>query len=317
MPSAVLPKLSKANHQSPTTMPRLLCTLLILLSLAARAALAQDMPLTDVLIDGESWQLVAEGFKFTEGPAVDAAGNLYFTDIPNNRIHKVDAGGKLGVFVDQSGGANGLMFGPDGRLYACQNGRQKIVAYDSAGEATTIADGVKSNDLVVNRQGDVYFTDPENHQVWLVKSKGEKRVVDTGIGFPNGVILWPGQGTLVVADTRGPHLWTFRIEPDGSLAHKQPYYTCQVPPLKTESGADGLTVDTAGRLYATSALGLQMFDPTGRLGGAIAKPQNAWLSNVCFGGPKLDTLYVTCGDKVYRRKTKATGVVYASPAEKK
>ena len=76
-----------------------------------------------------------------------------------------------------------------------------------------------------------------------------------------------------------------------------------------------LTVDTDGRLYATSAQGLQMFDPTGRLGGVIVKPQKAWLSNVAFGGPKLDTLYVTCGDKVYRRRTKVTGV--GMPAAKK
>ena len=159
------------------------------------------------------------------------------------------------------------------------------------------------------------MTDPGNKQVWLVKPSGEKKVVDKGIELPNGVILWPDQGTLVVSDTRGPHLWTFRIEADGSLAAKSPYYTLTLPNLKVESGADGLTIDTAGRLYATSAQGLQMFDPTGRLGGVIAKPQRAWLSNVTFGGPKLNTLFVTCGDKVYRRKTKVTGV--GMPAAKK
>jgi len=118
--------------------------LMTVATLAAWAACAhaQDMALSQVLIDGEGWQQVAEGFKFTEGPAVDAAGNLYFTDIPNDRIHKLDvASGKLSVFVENSYKTNGLMFGSDGRLYGCQNGQQRIVAFDSQGNATTIADG--------------------------------------------------------------------------------------------------------------------------------------------------------------------------------
>lgn len=279
-------------------------------------AWAQDMALSEVLLPGENWQLVAGGFKFTEGPAVDAQGNLFFTDIPNNRIHKVDAQGKLSTFVENSAATNGLMFGPDGRLYGCQNGLKRIVAFDSAGAATTLAEGIPSNDLVVTRRGEIYFTDPENQQVWHLDTKGKTRVVDKGIDFPNGVILWPDQATLVVAETRGKNLWAFRVEADGSLTHKQPYYACQLPVGKTESGGDGLTVDTAGRLYATTALGLQMFDPTGRLSGTIAKPQNGWLSNVVFGGANLDTLYVTCGDKVYRRKTKATGLPLTGAAGK-
>jgi sugar lactone lactonase YvrE len=134
--------------------------------------------------------------------------------------------------------------------------------------------------------------------------------VDEGIEQPNGIILWPDEGTLVVADTAGPYLWTFRIEADGGLAHKQTYYTMRLEPGRRESGADGMTVDSAGRLYVATYAGLQMFDPTGRLGGVIRKPQDAFLSNVAFGGPRLDTLYVTCSDKVYSRKIKATGVVH-------
>ncbi len=276
---------------------------------------AQDMPLTQVLLDGEGWELVADGFKFTEGPAVDAQGNVYFTDIPNSRIHKIDvATGKVSLFAENTGKANGLIFGPDGRLYACASGDEKIVAYDSAGQKSTIAEGLTSNDLVIRRDGSMYVTDPENKQVWYISPKGEKRGVDSGLNFPNGVILWPDQGTLVVAEMRSPHLWAFRIEDDGSLSAKERYYTVQLPPGdSTESGADGMTVDSAGRLYVTTKVGLQMFDPTGRLGGNILKPQNKWLANVVLGGPKFDTFYVTCSDKVYKRKTKVTGVLYFQP----
>lgn len=274
------------------------------------AAQAQDMPLSDVLMEGHDWELVAEGFEFTEGPAVDGRGNLFFTDVRGNRIYRLDAEGTLRVFVENSDATNGLMFGPDGRLYGCQNGKKRIVAFDAKGNATTIAEGVACNDLVVTRDGHIYFTDPENKRVWHVAPDGAKRVVDTGIERPNGVILWRDQGTLVVADTWGPHLWAFRIEAEGSLAYKQPFYTMRMVAGRRGSGADGMTVDAQGRLYVATYAGLQVFDTTGRLSGVILKPQDRFLSNVTFGGPELHWLYVTCSDKVYRRKTKARGTLY-------
>jgi sugar lactone lactonase YvrE len=277
-------------------------------------AQAQDMRLADILIDGQDWELVAEGFAFTEGPAVDAKGNLYFTDVFRGKIYRLNDQGKAEVFVEQSFGTNGLMFGPDGRLYGCQNGKKRIVAYDSAGKDTPIAEDVKSNDLVVNRQGAIYFTDPENQQIWYVSPKGEKRVVERGLGYANGIALTPDQGTLVVADMKGFNLWAYRVEPDGGLKFKQPYYTMRCPSGKIDSGADGIKIDAAGRVYATSHLGLQVLDKDGRYCGLIAKPQNAWLANVVFAGPALDTMYVTCTNKVFKRKVKAKGLRYFDPA---
>src|SRR5262245_23446251 len=179
------------------------------------------MPLGQVLIDGEGWQLVAEGYKFTEGPAVDRRGNVFFSDIPANRIHKIDAAGKVSVFAEDTAGSNGLMFGPDGRLYACRSGQRQIVAYDASPKAApakfrVVAEDIDSNDLVVTSRGGIYVTDPPKRQVWYIDPKGEKRVVATGFA-PNGVILWPDEGTLVVTDSDDPHLWTFRVEADGSL----------------------------------------------------------------------------------------------------
>jgi sugar lactone lactonase YvrE len=169
--------------------------------------------------------------------------------------------------------------------------------------------------LVVSGAGAVYFTDPKNKQVWHVDPKGNKRVVDQGIEFPNGITLWPDQQTLVVADMRGPTLFTFRVEKDGSLSFKQGFYPAQLVRGQTGSGADGMKVDSQGRLYVATHAGLQMFDTQGRLSGVIARPQERFLSNVVFGGPKLDTLYVTCTDKVYRRKTKVSGVRYSATGQ--
>lgn len=286
------------------------CVLLWFLGLVAIGR-AQDMALSQILVEGQGWELVAEGFKFTEGPAVDPHGNLFFTDIPNNRIHKLDAAtGRVSVFAENTFGTNGLMFGPDGRLYGCQNGKQQIVAFDSAAAPSVVAQGAACNDLVVSGKGHIWFTDPAGHRVWHVPPGGQPRVVHEGIERPNGIILWPDQGTLVVADSAGAHLWAFRIEADGSLSCPERYYTMRLPLGSDRSGADGMTVDSAGRLYVATAVGLQVFDPTGRLSGVILKPQPASLSNVAFAGPKLDTLYVTSRDKVYRRATKTTGVRY-------
>lgn len=285
----------------------LLCCVLFSSPLAA-----QDMPLRDLLIEGQDWRLVAEGYKFTEGPAVDPEGNLYFTDVPNDKILKVDAAGEVSTFVEDSGRTNGLMFGPDGRLYGCQNGRRRIVAWDAAGKESVLAEEVDSNDIVVNGRGGVFFTDPKNQQVWYLDPQGKKSVVDRGLDFPNGLILWPDQHTLVVADTRGPHLWNYRLGADGKLSFKQPYSTMRLLPGRTESGADGMTVDTKGRVYVATHAGVQVFDTQGRLSGVILKPQQAFLSNVVFAGPQLDWLVATCTDKVYRRKLNARGLRYGA-----
>jgi sugar lactone lactonase YvrE len=287
-----------------------LALLLTLVSITS----GQDVRLGGLLIDGQDWELVAEGFTFTEGPAADLDGNLYFTDVFRGRIHRIDSQGKAEVFVEPSGGTNGLMFGPDGRLYGCQNAKQRIVAFDSAGKETTIAEGVKSNDLVVMGSGAIYFTDPENHQIWYISPKGQKRVVDKGLGYPNGLILTPDQGTLIVADMNSVNLYVFRVEADGSLKFKQPYYTLRAQSGKLDCGADGMTIDSAGRIYVATQVGLQVLDSAGRLGGVIAKPQVAWLSNAAFAGPNLDTLYVTCTNRVFKRKLNAQGIRYFDTA---
>ena len=168
-----------------------------------------------------------------------------------------------------------------------------------------------SNDLVVMINGAVYFTDPPGRRVWYVSPSGVKRVVADGFR-PNGVIAWPRGETLVVTDGDDPHLLTFRIEADGSLSHRDAYYRpLQMPVGRDRPGSDGMTMDDEYRLYVATAAGIQMFDPTGRLGGTILKPEwNKPVSNIVFGGERFDYLYATCGDKVFRRKVKPAGKPY-------
>lgn len=274
----------------------------------AKPTLVNSRGVGEIVDLEHDWEVVSSGHKFTEGPAVDKNGNVFFTDIPNNRIHKIGLDGKVSVFKEDSGAANGLMFGPDGRLYACQNGRKRIVAYAPDGKESVIAEGVESNDLAVNKRGEIYFSDPTGKRVWFIDAKGNKRVAQEGIAFPNGVRMSPDQSLLFVDDTLGKFVWSFQIQPDGSLAGGEPFYVLEIPDDVLRSGADGMTTDSEGFLYVATKVGIQVCDPAGRVVAIISKPQRSDPSNVVFGGADLQTLYVTSGDKVFRRPMKRKGV---------
>ena len=282
---------------------------------SSAGSLKPAAPLAEILVDGQKWELVTDGLKFAKGLATDADGNLYYSDLGGNRIYRLNAQGQPEVFVENSGQTGGIAFGPDDRLYACQLYSNRIVVFDKQGEQREVARAeVTPTDLVVTREGSIYFTAPDNRNLYFVPPGKTPLLVDRsvtsadGIGRPTGIALWPGHGTLVVADSIGARLWAFRIESDGGLAFKSPFYRVQTPPDDPVGGADGLAVDSLGRLYAATYAGIQVFDPQGRLIGIIEKPSRAFVSNVKFGGRKLDVLYVACNDKIYRRQTKTTGV---------
>ena len=270
---------------------------------------ASKQDVYQTLIPGEDWQLVSEGHRHTDGPAVNERGEVFFSDPANDRIHKIALDGKVTVFAERTNGANGMMFGPDGRLYAGATRTKQIVAYSPSGTAVVIADRTAVNDLAMTVKGDLYFSDTAGKKVWLVPKGGKPRVVDEGIDAPNGVLLSPDQTLLYVSDSIGPLSWVFQIQADGSLAHKQRYFYVHMPDAATRSGADGMAVDADGRVYIATTLGVQVFDQIGKCHAIIPAPQAAPLSNVEFGGPNLDELYITNGDKVFKRKTKVKGVL--------
>jgi gluconolactonase len=262
------------------------------------------------LIPGEDWQLVGQGYQFTEGTIANATGEVFFQDIPNAKTYKVGLDGKLVTINPDSKRASGSSFGPDGRRYEVAGATRQIISYDKNEKASIITDSFPGNDLVVAGNGNIYVTVPDGStrpgKIYLVKPNGEKLAVDEGLKFPNGLTLSPDQSQLYVAESASHWVWIYKILPDGKLAYKQRYGWLHVPDTDENAWPDGLKCDTAGRIYTTTRQGIQVLDQTGRVNAIIPVPSGQ-ASNLCFGGAGFNTLYVSCGDKVYRRKVKVRG----------
>lgn len=282
-------------------------------ALSVAPAFAATGSLADILIDGEDWKLVAEGFGFTDGACTDAGGNFYFMDLgKGTAIQRITPDGQVSDFVKDAPKCSGLKFGSDGRIYACTQGPKKqLVAIEpSSGKVTVLADNVQPNDLVVSHKGYAYFTETGKGQVTIVDAKGTVRVGATGINAPNGISLSPDQRTLVVSEYRGTNVWAYQVKDDGSLEEGSRAMTLRTPLNKADSGGDGSTTDAAGRYYVTSHIGIQVFDAAGRLVGVIAKPMAKGCVSVGFAGAGHGYLYACASDKIFRRKTKATGALF-------
>lgn len=271
---------------------------------------------------GEVRKLHSE-FAFTEGPAADASGNLYFTDIPNDRIHKRTPDGQLKVFADPCGHCNGLMVVGD-RLLACamdgqlkqfdpKTARPTVLASEFGGHRFNAP-----NDLVMDRTGGVYFTDPRyrapdpwpqgTEAVYYRAADGTvTRLIDDRTA-PNGVILSPDESTLYVIPSMEEQMWSYPVLSPGKIGSGKVFCKLKQPAGRSNAGGDGLTIDTQGNLYITTGLGLQIFSPDGAALGIIALPEHP--ANVTFGGK---TLYVTARTSLYAVDTNATGHVFPGP----
>jgi sugar lactone lactonase YvrE/enterochelin esterase-like enzyme len=271
---------------------------------------SKNQLLNDILIPGEDWELVGQGYKFTEGVAANAAGEVFYQDIPNSKTYKIGLDGKITTLAIDSKRASGTSFGPDGKRYVVAGGTKQILRYDANEQAAVVADDISGNDLIVARNGNIYVTAPEGTEkpgkLYLIRPNGEKSVVDEGVKFPNGIALTPDQAQLYVTESATHWVWIYTIQPDGTLANKQRYSWLHVPDNRENAWPDGLKCDSAGRVYTTSNMGIQVLDQTGRVNAILPVPSGQ-ASNCCFGGSGFNTLYVSCGDKVYRRKLKTQG----------
>lgn len=271
--------------------------------------------LNDLLIAGEDWELVGEGYGFTEGTATNAKGEIFYQDIPASKTYMVDVNKKLTTLNIDAKKASGTSFGADGKRYTVAGGTKQILSYDANEKETIIADSIAGNDLIVAHNGNMYVTSPDGttkpSKLYLIRPNGEKIVVDEGLKFANGVTLSPDQTQLYVTESASHWIWIYKIKTDGTLAYKQRYGWLHQPDGDDNAWSDGLKCDTAGRVFVASKLGIQIMDQLGRVNAILPVPQTkGQVSNICFGGTDFNIMYVTCWDKVYRRKLKTRGVNY-------
>lgn len=274
---------------------------------AKKAAKSQE-----VLAPGAEVKKLAGDFKFTEGPAGDAVGDVYFSDIPNNRILKWSLDGKLSTFLENSGGANGLYFDKDGNLLACQGEARRLVSISPAGEITALADQYNGkkfnspNDLWVDPKGGVYFTDPRygnregmeqdgEHVYYLTPDRKSVLRVISDMVRPNGLIGTPNGKTLYVTDNGAGKTYAYKVSKDGSLTGKQ---------LFAPEAADGMTIDSKGNVYlATKAVAV--YDTKGQKIEEIPVPEQP--ANLTFAGADDSTLFITARTSLYAVDTLVKG----------
>ena len=272
-----------------------------------------------IIAPGVTVEKLADGFSFTEGPAVDKQGNVYFTDQPNDRIMKWSTDGKLSVFLEKTGRANGMYFDKKGNLLSCSDMDNEIWCIKKHGKHVVLLtdyDGKKlngPNDLWVRPDGGIYFTDPlyvrnywtrdpqkqqEGEYVFFL-SPDRKTIfpVATDLEKPNGIIGTPDGKLLYVADIQAGKTYVYEIQPDGTLANKK---------LFAEMGSDGMTIDCEGNIYLTGN-GVTVFNLQGEKIEHI--PVEArWTANVCFGGKDMKTLFITASQYLYALRMNVKGV---------
>ena len=272
-----------------------------------------------VVAPGVQAQLVAKAFNFLEGPVGTEDGGLYFTDLPANKIYRLDPDGLISVAREKSGQANGLAVTRDALLAAEMTDR-RISKWSRTAAVTTISDHIGANrymapnDLIADAQGGIYFTDPGNFDepaphtafvYYLPPGPEEPVVVDDQIRRPNGIALTPDGKTLIVSDTTGGAVFAYDLQPDGTAKNKRIFANLRDIPAGKDSVADGMAVDRDGRLYVTTRTSVQVFDAKGDHLGTIEVPRMP--ANVAFSGADKRALYITARDGLYRVEMLAQG----------
>jgi gluconolactonase len=263
-------------------------------------------------------QLVAKQFAFTEGPAVDQRGNIFFTDQPNDKIWKYDLAGQLSVFLSPAGRANGMYFDRQGYLLACADAQGELWSIAPDGKATVLVRDVAGqrlngpNDVWAAPAGGLYFTDPyykrdywpstrpaaiAQNVYYLAPGTTQPVVIETTLKKPNGLVGTPDGRTLYIADIEDNKTYRYRLGADGQLRDKQ---------LFVAQGSDGMALDERGNVYLTGQ-GVTIYSPAGQRLAHIDVPA-AWTANLCFGGRDMSTLFITASEAVYTVPMRVRGV---------
>jgi gluconolactonase len=276
----------------------------------ALGAAAQDF--TDVRVER-----VTTGYLFTEGPAWSHEGFLVFSDVPSSRIFQLTPGEPMSVYRSNSNGANGNTFDAQGRLYSCESHLRRVTRTDKKGKIEVLAERYQGkrlnapNDIVVRKDGEIYFTDPafgsqQDSQeldffgVYHISRRGEIEVIAKPKGRPNGIALSPTGRVLYVTNSDERNVRAYDIDRNGAASNER------ILVSNIAGVPDGMRVDEKGNLYVAAAK-LEVYSPEGKQLGSV--PLNETPSNCAFGDADMESLYVTARTSVYRVRLNVKGSV--------
>lgn len=289
-----------------------------LLEVTGSAFSQGDAGLDKLVQPGASLVQVSKQFTFTEGPAVDKDGNIYFTDQPNDKIWKYSNTGELSLYMDKTSRANGMYFDKKGQLIACADENEQLVSISPDKKITVLLHDFNGhvfngpNDLWIHPGGGIYFTDPyyqrdywkrqkpdleKQNVYWLAKGANHAVIADSNLAQPNGIVGTPDGKFLFVADIRTGKTYKYEMGKKGVLVNRV---------LFAPMGSDGMTLDAQGNLYLTGK-GVTVFNAAGEKLGNIPVP-SGWVGNLCFGGKDRKTLFITASESVYTLQMQVKGV---------
>lgn len=271
----------------------------------------------DVLEPNEHWELVTEGYRDAGSPAVNSAGEVFFIHSVADQICRIGLDGKVEVFIANAAQANGLCVGPMDELYTVSRSSSNLVAYDHSGQRRVVANGIQGNHILARPDGSLYVTSTGDKaegagQVWLVKD-GRKTLVDSGLKSATGLAARPDQWLLSVADGQSKWVYSYQVQPDGSLTNKERFFWLHVADGDDDAGAASVCYAREGQLFVATRMGIQICADDGPTQVILPLPDHSRVQGVCLGGAGMNTLFAFGGDKIWKRLVKLHGAGAFSP----
>ncbi len=258
----------------------------------------------EILIPGEGWRLVAEGFKSTRGPACNAEGEVFFADTSSNCIHRIGLDGKVTEFVVDAGQAHCVTVGPDGTLFTISEKSGKLMRYDTTGHGSVVMDQIFGHSILARPDGSLYVTTNGDNglgNVWLIRD-GKKTLVDSGIKFATGMAYRPDRWLLSVAEGHSKWVSSYQINDDGTLTNKERFFHLYVADWHDDAGAESVCYSVEGRQFIATRSGIQISADDGPTQVVLPVPDGSRVTGVCLGGKDNDLLFAFCGNRIWMRK---------------
>jgi enterochelin esterase-like enzyme/sugar lactone lactonase YvrE len=261
----------------------------------------------EILLPGEDWKLVAEGFKSTRGASTAQNGEVFFADTSADKIHRIGLNDEVSVFAEKTGNAHCVTAAADGSLYTISEKSGQLLRYDASGKSSVVLDGILGHSILAHPNGSLYVTDndakkPNNGgSVWLIKD-GKKKQVDAGIKFATGMAFRPDQWLLSVGEGHSKWAYSYQIADDCTLINKERFFHLHVHDWDDDAGPECLCYSQEGRQFIATKSGIQISADDGPTQVILTVPDRGRVTALAIGGQDKDTLYAFCGNKIWKRK---------------